>query len=103
MQDQLKGVQQIQATHDAFAAILTDGSVVTWGDKDYCGDSRAVQDQLKGTRQIQAAYRVFAAILTDGSVVAWGSPVSAGDTRAVQDQPKACSRSNLLIVLLQLS
>ena len=32
VQDQLKGVQQIQATNGAFAAILEDGSVVTWGD-----------------------------------------------------------------------
>ena len=33
VRDQLKGVQQIQATHGgAFAAILEDGSVVTWGD-----------------------------------------------------------------------
>ena len=31
VQDQLKGVQQIQATGEAFAAILEDGSVVTWG------------------------------------------------------------------------
>ena len=31
VQDQLKGVQQIQATGSAFAAILADGSVVTWG------------------------------------------------------------------------
>ena len=34
VQDQLKGVQQVQATTSAFAAILADGSVVTWGDPD---------------------------------------------------------------------
>ena len=33
VRDQLRGVQQIQATSGgAFAAILEDGSVVTWGD-----------------------------------------------------------------------
>ena len=42
--DQLKGVQQIQATNFAFAAILEEGSVVTWG---HGGDSSAVRDQLK--------------------------------------------------------
>ena len=31
----------------AFAAILADGSVVTWGDADDGGDSSAVQDQLQ--------------------------------------------------------
>ena len=30
VRDQLKNVQQIQASHNAFAAILGDGSVVTW-------------------------------------------------------------------------
>ena len=31
----------------AFAAILSDGSVVSKGDQEYGGDSRAVQDRLK--------------------------------------------------------
>ena len=43
--DQLKGVQQIQATDKALAAILSDGSVVSWGDNNYGGDSMAVQDR----------------------------------------------------------
>ena len=68
-QDQLKGVQQLQATLDgAFAAILADGSVVTWGKADSGGDSSKVQDQLKGVQQVQATERAFAAILADGSV-----------------------------------
>jgi hypothetical protein len=48
--DQLRNVQQVQGTGIAFAAILADGSVVTWGSwggpPDDCGDSSAVQDQL---------------------------------------------------------
>ena len=46
VQDQLKGVQQIQATYCAFAAILADGSVVTWGDPGYGGDTSAIADQF---------------------------------------------------------
>ena len=46
VQGQLKGVQQIQASGCAFAAILTDGSVVTWGSSECCGDSQCVQAQL---------------------------------------------------------
>ena len=42
VQDQLKGVQQIQASDGAFAAILSDGSVVTWGHSQSGADSRAV-------------------------------------------------------------
>ena len=38
----------------AFAAILGDGSVVTWGDAAKGGDSSAVRDQLKNVQQIQA-------------------------------------------------
>ena len=48
VQDQLKGVQQIQASgFGAFAAILEDGSAVTWGDSRRGGDSSAVQDYLR--------------------------------------------------------
>ena len=42
VQYRLKGVQQLQATEQAFAAILADGSVVTWGPRAYGGDSSAV-------------------------------------------------------------
>ena len=48
VRDQLKGVQQIQATSRAFAAILDDGSVVTWGGQHSGSDSSAVRGQLKG-------------------------------------------------------
>ena len=36
-------MQQIQASDCAFAAILGDGSVVTWGSARFGGDSSAVQ------------------------------------------------------------
>ena len=86
VQDQLKGVQQVQATNSAFAAILADGSVVTWG-RPYCGgDSSEVQDQLKGVQQLQATDCAFAAILADGSVVTWGGPDYGGDSSAVLAQ-----------------
>jgi hypothetical protein len=68
-------VQKIQSTWHAFAAVLAAGSVVTWGDPDFGGDSSQVQDQLKNVHQIQATESKFAAILFDGSVVSWGSSV----------------------------
>ena len=74
LQDQLKNMQQIQASQAAFAAILSDGSVVTWGDAELGGDSSAVQDRLKNVQLIQASQAAFAAILSDGSVVTWGKP-----------------------------
>ena len=54
----------------AFAKILGDGSVVTWGDSECGGDSSAVQDRLKDVQQIQASGHAFAAILENGSA-AW--------------------------------
>ena len=48
---QLKNVQQIRAcggSYGGFAAILGDGSVVTWGSPSHGGNSNSVQDQLRG-------------------------------------------------------
>ena len=79
---------QIEASFGAFAAVLGDGSVVTWGSAAHGGDSSDVQDQLKNVQQIQASSGVFAAILGDGSVVTWDKAEYGGDSSAVQDQLK---------------
>ena len=61
VQTQLKNGQQIQASRcgSAFAAILSDRSVVTWDFAAFGGDSSAVQEQLKGVQQIQASNNAF--------------------------------------------
>ena len=82
----LQNVRQIRATGEAFAAILGDGSVATWGFHGFGGDSSAVQDQLKTVQQIQSNYRAFAAIRGDGSVVTRGNADAGGDSSAVRDQ-----------------
>ena len=69
----------------AFAAILADGSVVSWGDAGKGGDSSAVQEQLRDVQQIQASHQAFAAILADGSVVTWGHP-DYGETGKQSDK-----------------
>ena len=86
VQDQLKNVQQIQASSAAFAAILDDGTVVAWGDARSGGDSSSVRYQLKNVQAIQASRRAFAAILGNGSVVTWGDVGSGGDSSDIQDQ-----------------
>ncbi|OLP80286.1 E3 ubiquitin-protein ligase HERC2 [Symbiodinium microadriaticum] len=86
VREQLKNVQQVQASSFAFAAILGDGSVVTWGHVYYGGDSSAVRQQLRDVQRIQASNGAFAAILGDGSVVTWGNAADGGDSSAVQDQ-----------------
>ena len=74
---------RIHATYFAFAAILADGSVVTWGHPDFGGDSTVVRDQLKNVKQIHATRSAFTAILADGSVVTWGNPSFGGDSTSV--------------------
>ena len=95
VQDQLRNVQQVQGSLGAFAAILGDGSVVTWGKADCGGDCSAVQGQLKDVRQIHATECAFAAILGDRSVVTWGKADCGGDSSSVQDRLKnvQCSGS----------
>eukprot|EP00435_Cladocopium_sp_Y103_P009112 s248_g2.t1 len=86
VRDQLRNVQQIQATGAAFAAILADGSVVTWGDPDFGSDSSAVQGELRNVKHIEATDRAFAAILQGGSVVTWGDVDFGADSSRVQPQ-----------------
>ena len=98
-------MQEIQSTHfGAFAAILEDGSVVTWG-VPHCGDSSAVRDKLRGVQQIQSAYAAFAAVLEDGSVVTWGVADGGGDSSAVRDQLKGVQQiqatSNAFAAILE--
>lgn len=65
-----RNVQQISATVSAFAAVVVDGHVVTWGDADLGGDSTGVQDQLVHVSAISATSGAFAA-MADGHVVTW--------------------------------
>ena len=81
-------LRRVQAcsNFNAFAAILGNGCVVTWGDDRYGGDSSAVQKQLRNVQAIQATDFAFAAILGNGSVVTWGFGGLGGDSSAVQEQ-----------------
>ena len=66
-------MQAIQANDSAFAAILGDGSVVTWGMALAAGDSSTVQENLKNVQAIQATRSAFAAIRADESILLWGA------------------------------
>ena len=71
--NRLRNVDQIQATRRAFAGILADGSVITWGHPQWGGDCSAVEDELGNVAQIQATEEAFVAILANGSVVFLGA------------------------------
>ena len=81
-------VHQVQATSAAFAAVLTDGMVATWGHQTYGGDNILVEDQLINVQQIQSTHAAFAAIKSDGSVVTWGLENYGGDSSRVQGKLK---------------
>ena len=60
----------------AFAAIKEDGSVVTWGDARYGGDSSDVANQLDDPSNpvvnIYSTRTAFVALRQDGSLIGWG-------------------------------
>ena len=68
----------------AFAALKSDGSVVSWGDSNYGGDSNSVKNQLiNGVSQIFSSSSAFAALKDDGSIITWGSNSGGGNSSAV--------------------
>ena len=71
----------------AFSLLTDFGSVVTWGDAAYGGDSRGVAEQLStGVQTVVGNSRAFAAVKVDGSVVTWGDAERGGDSRGVAEQ-----------------
>jgi hypothetical protein len=73
-----------QRNSSAFAALRSDGSVVTWGSSG--GDSSAVASALNGTVDVTQVFSTgvaFAALRSDGSVVTWGDSRFGGDSSAV--------------------
>ena len=98
------GCSRFKPLFEAFAAILADGSVVTWGDPDCGGDSSEVRDQLKGARQIQATHNVGLC----GDSGRWirrylGSTNSVAVTvRKFEISSRVCSRFKPLITVLPL-
>ena len=83
------GVTEIFSTNVAFAALKSDGSVVTWGGSTSCpgycgGDSSSVSSQISsGVTEIFSAKYAFAALKSDGSVVTWGDSSNGGDSSSI--------------------
>ena len=58
MQEQLRDVQAIQASDEAFAAVLADGGVVTWGSPEAGGDSSLVVESVTFRTCLSLGFRV---------------------------------------------
>lgn len=66
-------------TNHAFCALLKDGRVVAWGDKNYGGQIPiGIQIQLLNVKMIFSTDAAFATLLEDGTVFAWGSQACGG-------------------------
>ena len=72
------GVKAIQCTDQAFAGIRTDGTVVTWGSRNFGGSCSDVEEQLREVKAVQATRAAFAAVRADGSVITWPSGKALG-------------------------
>ena len=77
-------VTEIQSNEFAFAALLEDGSVVSWGAHTHGGDGEDIQDQLKNIQFIAATSMAFCAVTNDGKVATWGRGDESGDSSAIQ-------------------
>lgn len=77
----------VVSNYGAFAAIMTNGKVICWGDPSYGGDYATLPSTLKsGPRSATKIYstsQAFAAIMDDGSVVTWGASPNGGDSSTV--------------------
>ena len=65
-------VTEIYSNDMAFAALKSDGSVVTWGSSYQGGDSSTISNFLNNVVEIIPSYNGFAALRNDGIVVSWG-------------------------------
>jgi len=79
VQSQLKNVKMIVSTIDAFAALLTNGNVVAWGNEDWGGlIPEEISSKLKNVKTIFSTHFAFAALLKDGSLFTWGRENDGG-------------------------
>ena len=81
------GVIEIFSTQRAFAALKSDGSVITWGGLNgqvFGNNSSSVANSINsGVIDISSNQRAFAALKSDGSVITWGDSFYGGNSSSV--------------------
>ena len=66
-------MQYVARTSGAFAAVKSDGAVVTWGNAKKGANTNALQKQLgSDIKYVAATNRAFAAVTRAGAVITWG-------------------------------
>jgi hypothetical protein len=83
----LRNIVEIVASSTAFAALLRNGAVVTWGDSWAGGDSSAVAAQLQSQMvHLISTQTAFVAFKFDSGIVVWGNRWYGGDASSVAGQ-----------------
>ena len=91
-------VIKIFSTNGAFAALKSDGSVVTWGSTNKGGNSSSVASEIDGDKEnnsdasditqditkIYSTNSAFAAVRADNKIVTWGYGAYGGDSSSVR-------------------
>ena len=95
------GVVAVYSNPYCFAAVKTDGSVVTWGWGTFGGELGKVYDYVNsayivlsdvssdltsGVSKIFSTNNAFAALKNNGSIVTWGFSSRGGDSSSVANQ-----------------
>eukprot|EP00439_Symbiodinium_sp_Y106_P066492 s501_g10.t2 len=70
--EQLRNVDKVEGAAEAFAALRTDGSVLTWGSPQWI-EGPCLQPDVQNVKEILATGGAFAAKIEDGSTVLWGA------------------------------
>jgi len=80
-------IKNIFSSHNAYAVLKKNGSIMTWGDPENGGDSSSVTYFLQSdVKTIFSTNSAFAALKTNGSVVTWGDSLDGGDSSYVRGQ-----------------
>ncbi len=79
-------VKEITSNFGAYAALLNNGNVITWGHVESGGETRSISNDLTNVVKIYATQFAFAALKRDGTVVTWGDKDYGGDASSVQSE-----------------
>jgi len=77
------GVVAIYSTEEAFAALKSNGSVITWGGINGGNSTTVAASLSSNVVAIYSSGGAFAALKSNGSVITWGSIYSGGDSTTV--------------------
>lgn len=90
---ELNNVKSLHVSHIAWAALLDDGKVVTWG-HNFIGNTYDISNQLVNVKRVLLNdEHAGAALKNDGSLVVWGNTTRGGSTTGYASTPNMSDTS----------